>query len=61
LADAGCAISKARYHVGADSGFLHLAQVYKKFEDIHIYSPVGGYKSHHLWRAINNGCKHYNI
>ena len=61
LADAGYAMSKARYHVGADSGFLHLAQVYKKFEDIHIYSPVGGYKSHHLWRAINNGCKHYNI
>jgi len=52
---------KAEYHVGSDSGMMHLAQLYKRFEDIHIYSPVNGYTSHHLIRAINNGTKHTRI
>ena len=61
LAHIGAAMVKAEYHVGSDSGMMHLAQLYKRFEDIHIYSPVNGYTSHHLIRAINNGTKHTRI
>ncbi len=57
LAHIGAAMAKADYHVGSDSGMFHLAQLYKRFEDIHIYSKVGGYLSHHLVRAVNNGTK----
>ena len=55
LAHIGAAMAKADYHVGSDSGMFHLAQLYKKFENIHIYGKVNGYKSHHLYRAISNG------
>ena len=61
LAHIGAAMAKADYHVGSDSGMMHLAQLYKKFEDIHVYSPANGYISHHLVRAINNGTKHSRI
>lgn len=49
----GYAMSKAELHVGADSGMMHLAQYYKPYSKIHVYK--GGYISHHLVRAQNNG------
>ena len=61
LAHIGHAMYYADFHVGCDSGMFHLATLYKKHEDIHLYSKVGGYKSHHLVRAINNGSKHFMV
>ena len=55
------AISKADYHVGCDSGMMHIAQLYKKYEDIHIYDREGSYLSHHLVRAKNNGTKYFKV
>lgn len=51
----GAALSKAKYHIGADSGFMHLAWMYKKPEDIYIYT--NGNKSHHVMRAERKGSK----
>lgn len=51
----GAALAKARYHIGADSGFLHLASLYKKAADIQIC--VNKTKSHHVLRAEKNGAK----
>ena len=52
------AMSKATYHVGVDSGFLHMSQVYFAPENIHIYtlSPKDRW-SHHMHRAKDNGIK----
>ena len=52
------AMSKATYHVGVDSGFLHMSQVYFSPENIHIYtlSPKDRW-SHHMHRAKDNGIK----
>ena len=61
LAAIGYAMHEADYHVGCDSGFFHLAQLYKKFEDIHIYNIIGGYLSHHQVRAVNNGSKTFTV
>ena len=47
----------AKYHIGVDSGLMHLAMMYKKFKDIVIYNKVGGFVSHHLVRAKKNGVK----
>lgn len=51
----GKAIAHAKYHVGIDSGMMHIAQFYKSYEDIHIHNY--GFKSHHLIRAVRNGSK----
>ena len=52
------AMTKAKYHVGIDSGFLHLSQVYFSPEDIHIYTTSHPNKwSHHMHRAKDNGIK----
>ena len=52
------AMTKAKYHVGIDSGFLHLSQVYFAPENIHIYTTSGpGKWSHHMHRAKDNGIK----
>ena len=61
LAHMGHAIYYADYHVGSDSGMYHLATLYKSPDKIHLYSKVGGYKSHHLVRAVNNGSKHFMV
>lgn len=54
LKNIGCALSKADYHVGADSGFLHMAQLYMKPEQIKLHvKGLGG--SHHVIRCQNNG------
>ena len=54
-------MAKAKFHVGSDSGMMHLAQLYMNYEDIHIYDTDGSYKSHHLVRAINNGTKYFKV
>lgn len=57
----GLALANAKFHVGSDSGMMHIAQLYKKYEDIHIYDTAGSYRSHHLVRAINNGTKYFKV
>tara|TARA_B100000683_G_scaffold837_1_gene867 strand:- start:632 stop:1054 length:423 start_codon:yes stop_codon:yes gene_type:complete len=57
----GLAMSLATHHIGSDSGMMHIAQLYKKYEDIHIYDTQDSYRSHHLVRAINNGSKYYKV
>ena len=57
----GLAMSMAKYHIGSDSGMMHIAQLYKDYKDIHIYDTDGSYKSHHLVRAINNGSKYFKV
>ena len=54
------AMTKAKYHVGIDSGFLHLSQVYFPPNNIHIYTTRSpGKWSHHMHRAKDNGIKIY--
>ena len=55
LQNVGYAMSKASYHVGTDSGFLHMAMLYMPYNKIHIHNQ--GYKSHHLFRAVKLGAK----
>ena len=50
-------MAKAEYHVGVNSGFMHLAFLYLPFERIHIYNEPKGYWEHHILRARDNGCK----
>ena len=50
------AMSKAKYHVGIDSGMLHIATLYKQNEDIHLYHN-GKFRSHHFVRGVRNGMK----
>lgn len=57
----GYAMSKSDGHIGGDSGFLHLAFLYHKFENIHLYNKINGYFSHHAYRAKINGCKTFNV
>lgn len=57
----GYAMSKSEAHIGGDSGFLHMALLYHKFENIHLYNKINGYFSHHAYRAKLNGCKTFNI
>ena len=55
LKDIAFAMSKAELHVGIDSGFMHLAQLYMKPNKIHLYHKREGWWSHHILRAIDNG------
>jgi len=57
----GLAMTNAKFHVGSDSGMMHVAQLYKNYEDIHIYDRPGSYRSHHLVRAISNGSKYFKV
>ena len=52
----GYAMSRAVAHVGIDSAMLHMASLYMKPENIHLYNN-GGFTSHHLIRGVNNGMK----
>ena len=47
------AMSKADLHVGVDSGMMHLAGLYRKPEEVHIYTSK--FISHHTIRARNSG------
>lgn len=49
----GYAMSKAEYHLGVDSGMMHVAQLYKPWNKIHIWKP--SFISHHFVRAQKNG------
>jgi hypothetical protein len=51
------AMSKAAFHVGVDSAFFHMAQLYMPWERIHLYGMPGGFKSHHALRARDNGAQ----
>ena len=51
----GAAIANAKYHVGVDSGMMHIAQFYKRYQDIHIHNY--GFRSHHFYRMQMNGSK----
>jgi len=55
LKNIGYALSKADYHVGADSGFFHFAQLYMQPKNIKIYYNKGGHFSHHSMRAPDKG------
>ena len=55
----GYAMAKADGHIGIDSGFLHMANLYHKAEDIHLYT-TGGYISQSFVRAKARGVKIYN-
>ena len=58
LAHIAFAMSQAKFHVGVDSGFLHMSQLYFDAEKIHIYTTRDPSKwSHHLRRGYNNGMK----
>ena len=56
LSTASAVLSKADFHVGVDSGFMHLAFLYLDFSKIHLYIDPKGYWAHHLLRAFDNGC-----
>lgn len=47
------AMSEADLHVGVDSGMMHLAGLYRKPEEVHIYTSK--FISHHTVRARNSG------
>ena len=49
----GAALHGAKYHVGVDSGMMHIAQFYKRWQDIYIHNY--GFRSHHFYRAEKNG------
>lgn len=53
----GYAMSQAGIHIGVDSGFMHFAQLYLQPANIHIYATNEHKWSHHLARAIRNGCQ----
>ena len=48
-------ISGATFHIGVDSGFMHLAQLYLPTSNIHVYASPKNFWSHHLFRGIKNG------
>ena len=54
---AGYAMSRAKYHIGVDSGYLHLAQLYFQPENIYLYTNRNENAwEHHLKMARDNGC-----
>jgi len=48
---------QSRYHVGVDSGFMHLAQLCLPPEDLHLYVKPNGYWSHHVFRLLDRGAQ----
>jgi hypothetical protein len=55
---AGYALSQADYHIGVDSGCMHLAHMFLKPENIYLYTnrPEGKWE-HHLKMFRDCGCK----
>ena len=51
------AMSKAAFHVGVDSAFMHMAMLYFPYEQIHLYNEQEGMWSHHMLRSLDNGAK----
>jgi hypothetical protein len=55
---AGYAMSRAQYHIGVDSGYMHLAQMYFKPENIYLYTNRSeGKWEHHLKMFRDCECK----
>ena len=54
LTHIGYVMSKEKGHIGVDSGMMHMATLYMKRENIHVYSK-GGFVSHHIIRGVKNG------
>ena len=54
---AGHAMSCAQYHIGVDSGYMHMAQMYFKPQNIYLYTnrPETDWE-HHLKMARDHGC-----
>ena len=61
LSQSGLAIKNEKFNVGSDYGMMNVAQLYKKYEDIHRYDTDDSNKYHHLVRAINNGSKYFKV
>lgn len=57
LLEVGKLMSTSAFHIGVDSGFMHLAQLFLPPERIHMYSKPSSYWAHHLFRGIENGMK----
>ena len=58
LAEIGYYLYHADYHVGMESGMFHMAQLWKKHSQIHIYTPLRdglSYHTDHITRAVKNG------
>lgn len=55
LKNIGAALANAKYHVGAESGFLVMAQMYMKPEQIKLYVKKSGGYSHHVDRNVRCG------
>jgi len=53
LAEIGYYLSNADYHIGMDSGMFHMAQLYMRHDQIHVYT--GRQPSAHSTRAKENG------
>jgi len=51
------AISRAEYHVGVDSAYLHMAPLYMPWNRVHMYNETRKVWSHHMMRAIDNGAQ----
>ena len=47
-------LAHAQMHIGADSAFMHMAQLYLPPERIHIYTQS---QTHHVKRAVARGAK----
>lgn len=54
---AAYAVSKAEYHVGVDSAYLHMAPLYMPWDRVHMYNETKKVWSHHMLRAIDNGAQ----
>lgn len=54
---AGHAMSRAQYHIGVDSGYMHMAQMYFESQNIYLYTnrPETDWE-HHLKMARDHGC-----
>ena len=61
LKNVGHLMSKAEGHIGADSGFFHLAWLYLPFERIHVYTRAGGSISQHVWCGQRYGIRKYSL
>ena len=55
---AGLAMSRAQYHIGVDSGYMHMAQMYFEPSNIYLYTnrPETDWE-HHLKMARDHGCR----
>lgn len=53
LAEIACYLSKADYHIGVDSGMMHMAQMYMPYNKIYICTGI--FKTPHTTRSAEFG------